>query len=85
MCDVRPARRIVGDADVNIMPLGHIGVGMTFSRRHGMMIEVHSHISVSLGTFNLECQLHPDTQVKERKGDNCPKLDRPSTHDIKTC
>ena len=47
------------------MPPCHIDVGMTSSRRHGMMVEMHSHKNVSLGTFNLECQLHSDTQVKE--------------------
>ena len=32
-----------------------------------MIVEMHSHKSVSLGTFNLECHLHPDSRPGEGK------------------
>ena len=57
----------MGDSDINIMPLFHIDICMTSSRGHEMIVEMHSHKSVSLGTFNLECHLHPDSRPGEGK------------------
>ena len=61
------ARGIVGHADVNNTPLRHIDVGMAPSLSHGIMVEMHSHIGVSLSYLQPRVSITPDTQVKVKE------------------